>query len=441
MGGTVWVATTTAELVEAVQASDNGSIEVRGGLEGVPSLRLKPGQTLRGAAGASLRFAPGGDGVVLTTDNAVEGLELQTDPERCAVCNDTSVEGFGRLRLKHLQTTGCIRLIVDGLADGGHVEARDVHVVEADARGFAERPKGFGVEVIPGAFTLWNRQASQDGRVSAELRGIAAGRAGVPVRGTGVLVGGTLGGGGVTLSLLETGEIHSDGGIAPGTPDRISGGVFVLQNTEIDEVRNLGTVTTYGPNDMVLDNWGRVERWHAHGKVSSYGPSGIGFVNLGELGELTLDALLETNGLGACGFNSGEVKQPSADAPRDADAAAASAPTVYAGTVRQATFERIVTRGDGAIGIQVSVPIGNILIRKGIETYGGVGASLARGVVTKLAAVALSLKPGGSARELVIGGGLTTHGKGIEAIELHGQIDAIRISGAAGPTGGGFAVV
>ena len=429
MTETVRVATTVAELVEAVQAPESAMIEVRGNLEGVPSLRLNPGLKLLGAAGAAIRFQSERDGVIITADNIVEGLELQTDPERCAVCNDTTIEGFGRLMLSNLRTTGCVRLIAGGATGGGHVDARDINVVAADARAFDERPAGFGVEVVPGAFTLWNRHSSQDRRITARLRGIAAGRAGLPVRGSGILLGGTFDGGGVSVSLLETGEIHSDCGIAPGTPDRISGGVFVLQGTDVDEIRNLGGVTTYGPNDMVLDNWGRVERWQAHGKVTSYGPSGIGFVNLGELGRLTIDALLETHGLGACGFNSGEVGGPSPD-PRST--------TVYAGAVQQATFERIVTRGDGAVGIQVSVPAGRIMVKRGIETYGGMGASLARGVVTSLAAVALSVKPGGSAREVVIEGGLTTHGKGIDAIELHGQIEELRISGAAGPMGGGF---
>ena len=86
------------------------------------------------------------------------------------------------------------------------------------------------------------------------------------------------------VRLLETGEVHSDGGIPLGTPDRISGGVFVLPGAEIGEVRNLGAVTTYGANDMVLDIWERVERWRAHAKVTSHGPSGIGFVDFGELG-------------------------------------------------------------------------------------------------------------------------------------------------------------
>ena len=441
MSGTACVATTTSELVEAVRAGQNASIEVRGRLDGAPSLRLKPGQKLRGAAGASIRFEPGRDGVVLTADNVVEDIELRTDPERRALYNDTNAEGFGHLLLRRLRMTGCVRLIANDVAAGGHVEAQDVHVTDADARGFEERPAGFGVEVVPGAFTLWNRQASRDRRVSAELRGIAAGRAGQPVRGSGILVGGTLGGGGMTVSLLETGEIHSDGGIAQGTPDRISGGVFILQTTDVNEIHNLGPVTTYGPNDMVLDNWGRVERWHAHGKITSYGPIGIGFVNLGELGTLAFDDLLETHGLGACGFNSGEVKQAPEDASAETAGSGARCSSVEAGTVRHADFERIVTRGDGAIGIQISVPAGRILVRKGIETYGSMGASLARGVVTNLAAVALSVKPGGSAQEMVIEGGLITHGKGVEAIELHGTINVLRISGAAGPTGGGFTAV
>lgn len=429
----VRVATTTAELVEAVQAVENITIEVRGRLEGAPSLLLKPGRKLQGAAGAAIRFESERDGVIVTADNVVEGLELLTDPAYSALCNDTTAEGFGRLVLSHLRTMGGVRLIAAGATLGGRVDARDVHIVEADARAFDERPSGFGVEVIPGAFTLWNRLVSQNQHVSAELRGITVGRAGLPVRGSGILVGGTLEGGGVSVSILETGEIHSDGGIAPGTPDRISGGVFVLQGTDVDEVRNLGAVTTYGPNDMALDNWGRVEQWHAHKKVTSYGPSGIGFVNLGELGKLALDALLETHGLGACGFNSGEVGGPKTKYPGE------RSPILCAGTVQQATFERVVTRGDGAVGIQISVPVGRISVRRGIETYGGLGASLARGVVTNLAAVAVSVKPGGSAREIVIEGGLTTHGKGIDAIELHGQIDALHISGTVGPAGEGFA--
>ena len=54
-----------------------------------------------------------------------------------------------------------------------------------------------------------------------------------------------------------------------------------------------------------------------------------------------------------------------------------------------------------------------VTVRRGIETYGGTGDSLVKGVVVELAAVALSIKPGGAARKIAIAGGLTTHGAGV----------------------------
>ena len=63
-------------------------------------------------------------------------------------------------------------------------------------------------------------------------------------------------GGRLVVGLLETGAVYSDGKIAPGTPDVITGGVFTVYGAVVDLVRNLGPVVTYGVNDMVLDNWG-----------------------------------------------------------------------------------------------------------------------------------------------------------------------------------------
>lgn len=114
----------------------------------------------------------------------------------------------------------------------------------------------------------------------------------------------------------------------------ISGGVFVVTGATVDVVENLGPVTTFGQNDMVLDNWGVVSEWSVRDRVVSRGPSGIGFVNFGDLGTLTVDGVVETFGVGARGFN------------------------LYDGTVRNsATFESIRTHGDGAVGVQLSRPL------------------------------------------------------------------------------------
>ena len=67
----------------------------------------------------------------------------------------------------------------------------------------------------------------------------------------------------------------------------------------VDEVRNRGPVVTYGANDMVLDNWGLVDRWIAEQKISSYGPRAIGFVNFGTVNEMRIEAPIETFGQGA----------------------------------------------------------------------------------------------------------------------------------------------
>ena len=251
--------------------------------------------------------------------------------------------------------------------------------------------------------------------VSADLVGLSAGRDGAPVRGSGIFVSGAGDKGGrLIVRRLETDAIYSDGKIAPGTPDQITGGVFTVYGAHVEVVRNRGPVVTYGVNDMVLDNWGVVDRWIAEEKITSHGPSGIGFVNFGTVHDLKVNAPIETFGQGARGFN------------------------VYTGTVDLAEFDRVTTHADGAVGIQISQPIGRLVVRRGIETFGGTGPSLVKGVVVTLSAIGLSIKPGGSAREIDIGGGIKTNGAGVAPIEQHGSIESLRVAGGFIAAGGGF---
>ena len=408
--------TTVAELLAATQNPQVARIQLAASLSNVPSVRLLPGQTLSAAdIQTSIRFAAGQDGLQLSADNQIEQLTLITDPERRAIFNDTTVAHLGRLTLRRLSITGVLKLLARDQVCGGHVEAHDIDIVSADARGYQERPKGYGVEVIPGVFTLWNQQADPAVTLTADLTGLSAGRDGAPVRGSSIFVSGAGDTGGRLIARrLETGAVYSDGGIAPGTPDRISGGVFTVYGAFVGNVRNLGPITTYGANDMVLDNWGTVDCWVAEDKITSHGPSGIGFVNFGTVNVLQVNDVIETFGQGARGFN------------------------VYTGTVQTAEFERVVTHADGAVGIQISQPVGRITVRRGIETWGGTGDSLVKGVVITLSAIALSIKPGGSIRELEVAGGLRAHGKGVDALEMHGHIETLRIDGSLAATGGGF---
>jgi hypothetical protein len=295
-----WV-TTTEALVAAIADESIERVVVSGRLTDVPSLRLSPGQALCGAAGGStVAFMASVDGVQLSSDNKIHNLHLGADPEKYAILNDAAVPTLGRIELHDVTTTGCVQILARGNVRGGHVDVNGLDIIAADARAETERPHSFGVYVLHGAFTLWNMQPDEHIAITAELVGISVGRDGSPVRGSGVFVSGAGDAGGrLIVRRLETGPVYSDGGILPGTPNCISGGVFLVYGAFADTICNRGPVTTYGTNDMVLDNWGFVDRWIAEEKITWHGPSGIGFVNFGTVNFLQVDAPIETFGQGA----------------------------------------------------------------------------------------------------------------------------------------------
>ncbi|MGD0983692.1 MAG: hypothetical protein ABSA65_07735 [Acidimicrobiales bacterium] len=276
MSGDVVQVSDATELLGAI-TQGAAHIVATGEISGMPMITLAEGQRL---SGGTLRF--GANGVRLTRNNFLDDVTIVCPESERAVLNDTSVRDWGTLTLRDVRTERQVLLCAQDATRAGRVLVDGLHVAAADLRGRELRPHGFGVDVLQGAFTLWNRQ--DGGELTAELSRISAGSKDRPVRGSGVFVGGQGDwqgkprGGQVRVSRLVTGEIHADGGIAPRTPDLISGGVFVLHSGIVDEVENLGPVTTYGPNDMVLDNWGTVGRWIARAPLTSYGPSGIGFV-------------------------------------------------------------------------------------------------------------------------------------------------------------------
>ncbi|MGW4248923.1 hypothetical protein [Nocardia sp. NPDC004722] len=401
---------TVADLTGAL---DRGvrSIRIVGTLRGLTGLTLPPGAILTGGI---LEFDSGG--VTLTRDNELRDLTVHTDVTGVAIGNDRTVDDCGVLALHGVTTRGQVLLEARGAVRGGHVEIDGLTVAAADTRKRSPLPSGYGVRARQGAVTVWNRQDDPAAVLTARLRGLAVGSAAEPVRGSGIMVGALRGngrGGRVLVSALSTGAVYTDGGIASGTADLISGGVFVLGGAQVGTVVNEGPVTTYGPNDMVLDNWGSVLRWIVRAPVTSFGPSGIGFVNFGDIDDLQVRAPILTHGDGARGFN------------------------LYEGSVGQAVFEDITTHGDGAVGFQVTRKMGRLTITGDLHTYGGRAASLVRGVQTELDAVALSIKPGGGIDTVDIGGALVSEGAGVAAVEIGGTLGRLDVAGGISALGDG----
>jgi hypothetical protein len=402
---------TPTELVAAT-AREGAAVEIVGEVAGMPMTVLAPGVKLRGG---TLRF--GAKGLVLTRDNVLEDLTIETAEHEAAILNDTAQSTLGTLSLARVRTVGQVLLIAGGNVGGGHIEVEGLSIERADLRGRISRPRGFGVEAMPGGFTLWNRQADPACRVTARLVDVSAGSRDAPVRGSGVFVAGTAGGGQVGVSQLRTGEIFTDGGIAPSTPDLISGGVFVVTGAMVEEVVTAGAVTTLGQNDMVLDNWGEVGKWIALAPVTSHGASAIGFVNFGTIETLDVRAPLSTYGTGARGFN------------------------LYDGRLDHAIFASIATMGDGAVGIQVARELPLVEIRGDLKTSGGRGQSLVKGVLTVLPATALSIQPGGSIGRVAVGGRLETAGDDVVTLDVEGDLGEIAVSGGIGALGAGSEAV
>jgi hypothetical protein len=370
----------------------------------MPMITLRRGVTLRGG---TLRF--GAKGIQLTADNRLENVTILVPDHEVAIGNDTAVPDLGRLTLCNMRTRGQVLLLADDAVRGGHVEVDGLAVASADLRGRPDRPHGFGVDAMQGGFTLWNRQPDPAVRITASLKGISAGTMESPIRGSGVFVAGhgdrTGGadGGLVDVDVLRTGPVVTDGGIGPGTPDLISGGVFVVSGARVAAVINDGPVTTMGPNDMVLDNWGEVGAWTARAPVTSHGPSGIGFVNFGTLDRLDVQAPVTTHGAGARGFN------------------------VYDGRLDSARFESITTDADGAVGIQVSKDLPVLDIVGSVTTNGGRGTSLVRGQQVQLSAIALSVQPTGRIGRLSVGDSLSMHGDDVVTLDVEGTIDTLKV--------------
>lgn len=335
------------------------------------------------------------DGIGLTSNNNVENLIIHTPLDHRAIFNTNYVEDMGSFNLENLESTGQLSFLSKSSLNNTFIRLKNINIIAADARGYLEQPQKYGVNVLQGALTIYNLSPDPDSLVTVNAQKITIGQKNAPVIGSGVFIAGYGDEGGrVEVDELTTNNVYSTGKIPEGVADIITGAVFIVNGAHAKSVIQLGETTTYGVNDMVLDAWGEVDEWDVFGAVTSYGPSGIGFVNFGIVKLFNAQAPIETFGLGARGYNQ------------------------YDGTLEEGHFSSIMTFGDGAIGVQISQEVGTLTFDGGIITRGGVGKSLVKGVITDLPAYALSIKDGGIVSEIAINGNLQTDGDNVSSFNV-----------------------
>ncbi len=100
---------------------------------------------------------------------------MRTAVDEVAVLNDTSLGDLGTLTLRNV-TVGQVPLLADHAVRAGHVVVDGLQVEQADVRGRAVRPNGFGVEALqaPSRSGTVSRTVGRDhGGVAQHRRGLA----------------------------------------------------------------------------------------------------------------------------------------------------------------------------------------------------------------------------------------------------------------------------
>ncbi|MBY5033807.1 hypothetical protein K6V78_01755 [Streptococcus gallolyticus] len=142
-------------------------------------------------------------------------------------------------------------------------------------------PFQYGVNVLQGAYTLYNFNPEANSKITAAISELNVGQDSQLIVGSGVFVSGFNDAGGqVVIDKMVLGSVHSTGLLPQGVADFITGGVFVVYGAHVHELHQLDKTVTYGVNDMVLDAWGTVDKWVVEDEVISYGQSLVEGVNV-----------------------------------------------------------------------------------------------------------------------------------------------------------------
>jgi hypothetical protein len=170
-----------------------------------------------------------------------------------------------------------------------------------------------------------------------------------------------------------------DGGITPGTPDLICGGVFVQAGAKVASVLNRGAAS-----------------------VSSTSES----------------------------YETSTCKRPLK--PMDPVPEASTSTTVYLIEPPSIPLPRTRT---ALLGSKVARALPELTIRRDVSTAGGSGTSLVRGELVQLQAIAVGVKREGRIGRLEVGGDIRTSGDGVVSQELLGTVDHLSVAGRVAAEG------
>lgn len=165
-----------------------------------------------------------GDGIGLSSNNTISDLTVQTKSDQRAIYTTLSKEDLGIFHLQNLTVSGQIQFITRIGTMKSELIADNIDIVACDARNGIEQPQKYGVNVLQGAFTVYNFNGNPESLLKTKLTNISLGRKNAPVLGSGLFVSGFGDNGGFTeAELITTREIYSNGMNTYGVANIITG--------------------------------------------------------------------------------------------------------------------------------------------------------------------------------------------------------------------------
>ncbi|MDO5569986.1 MAG: hypothetical protein Q4F97_00785 [Bacteroidales bacterium] len=396
------------ELVEASNDRTARYLIIRTDLKDVPEVKLLPFQNVIGEFdGRKISFKNGSNGFCLTKGNELKNLKINVDPDKKAIYQDSSVEKMSTHHLSRINVTGQISFIVSDNIKKGKIEASFIHVNYASTEHLTDRPNRYGVDMMQGAMTVWNKTEELNSEIEVDITHFSCGSETKPINGSGLLICGVEEKFGTIRSdIISCGNIYTSGEIGEGVSDKVAAGIVVGYEVVVKNLTNYGKIYCYGANEMGLYNWGTVERWSVTDRIETHGVNSCGFINAGNIGKITFTHTVETFGIGSRGFY------------------------MFDGVAKDIHFERIVTHGDAAPAIQFNRFISRLSISNGIETFGNSINVLFADVVSISRADAISIRFGGVVGMLKITGDVVTNGKEACSIYDETSIEKLYVSGS-----------
>ena len=398
---------TVDELIQATQDIRARYLILRNNLSDVPTIKLKPFQSLTGEfKGCTIRFADDTPGICLNKANELRNLQLIATDNQPVIFQAEGVDKIGTHQLSHLTLNGYASFIYGASFEKGKIEASFIHFPQADTTALSDRPMRYDCYNQVGAFTLWNK-SELESTLKVKINQLSFGSAQEPINASGLMLWGNAERkGAVKAEIISLGATYMHTQIPCNAPDLVAAALCNGYQAKIEQALITGEILTQECNEMGIYNWGEIDTLTMTAPLTTRGANACGIIQAGVADHLNFTQEVKTHGTGARAF------------------------FMYDGHIKHLYFNNVTTHGDAATAIQFSRHIDHLTIDGDVNAYGdALNIKMHDGAIIKASADAIGVKYGGSARLIRCSGNIISHGNDVRTIYNEASIERLLVQG------------